>query len=569
MKKTLKFKIDDIKLIEISDSQNALAEVIVCHDGQNRHQMPISLETLKSASPTLINKWLVAGWDGDDFKGHEENQRIIGFFPKENDFKYVYSETEDKTYFVANAIISKIYSDWAFDIFKEENFRDCSMEITLVETEVKEDGYEWITSYIYNGVTILGENYTAACDGANIKITKFSEQELVDIREELSKNFSKIGQGGKVGQISQVSQTDYINRTNQIDNINESKYVKKEGVCVDKEFNKEEYAKNFNITASEMFEILHNVCKNKKYQSVDGDCEFARYYVIDFDRDCVFAYDYKEDKTCAIPYSIEPKGESVELDFESVKPAKQKWVVVESETETKGLLGFAKDILSEEFAKFEKEIEDYKKEISEIKQEKDELEKKFSELEDVSVQNNDASDDSVSDDSVSDDSVDSTDVDSKDDSGVNDTDDISDSQDSVDFTEDCKTDDVSVLKDEKIELEKKFSELESEFDKLKEENESLMNFKNKVKEEERKSKIEFAINSVSDDLSQEQIDEWRGKVDEFNTVEEFDSAIKVFAYENSKSKRGNNDGEDVIRVSLPDTNGDSGDAGIKSIWERI
>ena len=178
MKQILKFAIEDIKLIqELSDSQLAIAEVKVCHNNMNLHEKPISLDSMKLAELTLINKFLVGGYDGWDFKGHEgKAQLIIGFFPKENNFRYI--EENGKTYFVANAIISKLYSEWAFDIFKKENLKECSMEITVLETEQRDDGYEWITSYIYNAVTVLGNNNHAACPGSDVQIIKFSSDEI-------------------------------------------------------------------------------------------------------------------------------------------------------------------------------------------------------------------------------------------------------------------------------------------------------------------------------------------------------------------------------------------------------
>jgi hypothetical protein len=181
----LEFEISDIKLIEeVSDAQNAVAEVKVCHTGMNKHNKPISIETLKQATSTLVNKWLVAGWSGYDFKGHEgKNQRIIGFFPKENDFRYV--EENGKVYLVAKAIISKMYAEWAFDIFKEENFRECSMEIMVLDTEIKEDGFEWIKTFVFSAVTVLGTAHKAACPGSRVEIIKFSEEQLIEIRDKI------------------------------------------------------------------------------------------------------------------------------------------------------------------------------------------------------------------------------------------------------------------------------------------------------------------------------------------------------------------------------------------------
>lgn len=185
----LKFDIEEMKVIdEISDSQLAILEVYVCHDGMNLHEKPISLDTIKKASHTLINKFLVAGYNGVDFKSHEKDQLITGFFPSENDIRY--AEKNGKTYLVANAIMSKVYAQWAYDIFvNSENKKSVSMEITVLATEIKEDGYEWITSFLFNGVTILNDNINPACPDSDARVFKFSEAEVVTECEDIYSNY--------------------------------------------------------------------------------------------------------------------------------------------------------------------------------------------------------------------------------------------------------------------------------------------------------------------------------------------------------------------------------------------
>lgn len=471
MNRTLKFAIDKITLIELSDSQNALVEVKVCHTGMNAHQLPIPLEALQNASETIINKWLVAGWDGEDFKGHEKDQRIIGFFPKENNFRYI--EENGKTYFVANAIISKLYADWAFEIFKEENFRECSMEIMILETQEK-DGFEWIMSYIYNAVTILGKYYKAACPGSSLSVTKFSEEDLVNIRETVTQSFS----------IKEVNTS--------LNNITTKKEV--EQVI----FDKDEFAKTFSITANELWDMLSNACREVKYQEEGDDYRYTRYYMRDHDGEYIYAYDYKEDKSCAIPYSIN-EGKAT-LDFDNIKSAKQTWVITEKDEDSFSMITFAKEILSKDFAQFNTDITSFQEKVTVLENEKQEILEKF-----------------------------------------------------------------STLESEKNELVTKFSEKESEMENLKTENASLLEFKVNVEETEKSQKIEFAINTVSEDLSQEQIDEWRGKVKEFNSIEEFGNAIKAFAYENSKGKNPK-DGE-IVKMSLPSNPIEEKKS--NSVWERL
>lgn len=454
--KTLKFAVDQVKLLDISDAQNAVAEVWICHSGNNKHNLPISEETLREAEQTIVNKWLVAGWDGEDFKEHEVNQLIIGFFPKENDFRYV--EKDNKTYFVANAIISKLYADWAFEVFEKENFRECSMEITVMETKIK-DGFEWITAYIYNAVTVLGKNISPAMAGANVTITKFSESELVDIREEIVK---KVFAEEKILGL----EVDFV------------------------EFSKEKFAQKFSLSANEVWDMLNSACKEEKYQEEGETYQHTRYYMRDHDGQYIYAYDYKEDKYCAIPFSI-VDGKAV-CDFGNVKAARQTWVI--SEETDGGVMAFAKEILGKEFADLESKVE-------KLESEKKEFAEKIDTLEDAAK-------------------------------------------------------DVDV----------KFAEKEEELKTVLAEKDELAKFKAVVEDQERKNKIDFAINSVSDDLTKEQVEEWRGKIEEFASIDEFSNAIKAFAYENSKGKGKDVDG--IVRMSLVDLDTKI-NIETKSVWERI
>lgn len=194
MNKELSFEVEGFNVIDdYSDNQLAIVEVYVCHDGNNHHDMPIDLSVIKKAKRTLKNKFLVAGFDGDDFEGHEPDEQIVGFFPESSEMKFV--EKDGRTYLVAQAIMSKVYAKWAYDVFvdDENNYRSVSMEITVLGTEVNDDdGLEHITKFVFNGVTLLGESHMPACEGANASIIKFSKENALKVYSKRLKNSDKI-----------------------------------------------------------------------------------------------------------------------------------------------------------------------------------------------------------------------------------------------------------------------------------------------------------------------------------------------------------------------------------------
>ena len=193
MDKKISFEVQGFNVIDdYSDNQFAIAEIYVCHDGNNLHNMPIDLSVIKKAKKTLKNKFLVAGFDGDDFEGHEPDELIVGVFPESSEMKFV--EKNGKTYLVAQAIISKVYAKWAYDVFveDEDNERAVSMEITVLGTELQDDGLEHITKFVFNGVTLLGESHMPACEGSNASIIKFSKENALKVYSKRLKNSEKI-----------------------------------------------------------------------------------------------------------------------------------------------------------------------------------------------------------------------------------------------------------------------------------------------------------------------------------------------------------------------------------------
>jgi hypothetical protein len=183
----LKFEVDNVDLIyQTSDNQLAIAEIWVCHAGNNLHNKPISLENLKRAAPTLLNKFLVADYENGDFTTHTPDEKIIGFFPKENNLRY--EEKDGKTYLVVNAIVSKIYADWAMDVFDKENHRPVSMEIEVISVKRDEQGREEIVDFAFIGVTVLSKRTQEACVGSSAEITKFSIEEAEKFYQDYAKS---------------------------------------------------------------------------------------------------------------------------------------------------------------------------------------------------------------------------------------------------------------------------------------------------------------------------------------------------------------------------------------------
>lgn len=164
---------------EVLDNHLAIIEVYVCHDGNNAHNLPIKLDTIKAAQETLKNKPLVAGFNGFDFEGHEVDEVLIGYFPESSHMHYV--EKNGKTYLVAEAIMPKLYAKWAYDIFQRDKNKSVSMEIEVLDFEElypddPDNDETEIKKFIFNAVTVLGADHMPACEGASATMVKFSKE---------------------------------------------------------------------------------------------------------------------------------------------------------------------------------------------------------------------------------------------------------------------------------------------------------------------------------------------------------------------------------------------------------
>jgi hypothetical protein len=132
--------------------------------------------------------------------------------------------------------------------------------------------------------------------------------------------------------------------------------------------------------------------------------------------------------------------------------------------------------------------------------------------------------------------------------------------------EDAKEEISEDYKAEYDELCRKFNELNSVHETMIAELESLKEFKLNVEKQETELKIEYAIKSVSDNLTQEQVDEWRQKANDYANVDEFTNAIKAYAFDIASSKKGS-EKQEFNRIHIPNTQETKKES--SSVWDRI
>lgn len=155
------FSVEDIEEVNDNvDKDFITARIKAFADGDNRHHLYISEDTLKNAANTIYDKPLVWIYDKytDDIGGHDTEECPCGFVHRENN-PIEFEDTDDGRHMlVVNAKIWKKYSGGILDFFKRDGFeKPVSVEIEFPpEAQVQnEKGMTEITEFAFRAITVL------------------------------------------------------------------------------------------------------------------------------------------------------------------------------------------------------------------------------------------------------------------------------------------------------------------------------------------------------------------------------------------------------------------------------
>lgn len=197
-KDKVEYSIEDWKLYEEDeDISIALAKVEFLSDKPNSHKHVYTIDVIKQYAPTFLGKFVVADYDKykNDVTGHTSNQNIVGYIPVAQEVSY--EQKEDGYWYASVEVaISKIYAPEVYALFKESNYRAVSVEELVGFAEGEEnlkDGVDekHIVGFEGVGITILGKSVNPSIEGANIKITRMSEDSIKDMESEYVKYTQK------------------------------------------------------------------------------------------------------------------------------------------------------------------------------------------------------------------------------------------------------------------------------------------------------------------------------------------------------------------------------------------
>lgn len=214
MEKLIDFAVEDIEQIQFDDydeKEFAIAKVGFMSNRPNSHKLEISEEVLRENANTVLGKWMVVKMDfmGLDAEGHDPQEHIVGFFPKDQEIEFV--EDEDgyiRAY--ATAVISKIYAKDYCKMFDGDNERAVSIEM-MCNTENGKDMDDKVLSFTIVGVTTLGKAIRPSIPESDVSFVRFSQEKATAYFSELNEhNLTPLKKFAKE-RIANMAKEDYVN----------------------------------------------------------------------------------------------------------------------------------------------------------------------------------------------------------------------------------------------------------------------------------------------------------------------------------------------------------------------
>ena len=214
MEKLIDFAVEDIEQIQFDDydeKEFAIAKVGFMSNRPNSHKLEISEDVLRENASTVLGKWMVVKMDfmGVDAEGHDPQEHIVGFFPKDQAIEFVEDE-EGYVRAYATAVISKIYAKDYCEMFDGDNERAVSIEM-MCNTENGKDMDDKVLSFTIVGVTTLGKAVRPSIPESDVSFVRFSQEKATAYFSELNEhNLTPLKKFAKE-RIASMVKEDYVN----------------------------------------------------------------------------------------------------------------------------------------------------------------------------------------------------------------------------------------------------------------------------------------------------------------------------------------------------------------------
>jgi len=182
--------IESFSLEKIDNTGLTKVRMYVCHDGLNRNESIISLDTIKDAIPTLFRKPILYKYNKyiKDVMEHDDSEVPAGYIHELNN-NISYEEKDGRNYLVADGILWDFYCSEVINLFERDSEKSISMEIQVLDYEEDSDKKMIIKKFRFLGITLLGNHITSGMIDTKASIVEFSK--MTKKADKIIKDFSK------------------------------------------------------------------------------------------------------------------------------------------------------------------------------------------------------------------------------------------------------------------------------------------------------------------------------------------------------------------------------------------
>lgn len=182
MTKYLNFEVDYAEISEKNENSEFISATIEAFNtGESRNNTFCDLESLEKTMPTIYEKPILFTIDRrlNDFYTHvsPSESMIAGFVVP--DSGEIYQREDGRHTLKVNAKIWARYAEQFVEIFRNsaQNKKKVSVEVALLDSEEREDGFLNMKDWIYSGVCVLSDFVTEASPNSNMVLNFSKENE--------------------------------------------------------------------------------------------------------------------------------------------------------------------------------------------------------------------------------------------------------------------------------------------------------------------------------------------------------------------------------------------------------
>lgn len=191
--KKLNFEVENISVEDsMPNSKFAKISLDFFASGDNEHEMYVSEDVLNKKAETIFNVPIVWEYDRilDDAGSHDPLEVPCGFVKDDAEIERIVI-SDGRTMLRVVGYIWKRYSGRLMEILERDGGKKpVSVEMSVYETHIDDDGKESLIDYVFEAITILGSFIQPAIPSAGLSVLSFS-QEKSDYEKAYKKEFAK------------------------------------------------------------------------------------------------------------------------------------------------------------------------------------------------------------------------------------------------------------------------------------------------------------------------------------------------------------------------------------------